>query len=137
MSFQLSLPASAESQPASELSQEQSRCLVKIFINASLACVCFARGLIHCDSPSYEDRRVDDLGHISLTSTPASYRNFLSFQGPWSANTASQLFKILVGGKDKRADQILNLVVRLFFPAHIVVAVKEISVTGVTQGESL
>lgn len=120
MSFQLVLPALLESQPASQLSsdetdvqlsQEQSLCLVKIFLNASLGCICFARGLIPSDSPTYQDRRVDDLVLIPLTSSPASYHNFLSFPGQLSVNNESQLFKVLVGGKDKRADHILNLVV--------------------------
>jgi hypothetical protein len=120
MSFQLVLPALLESQPASQLSsdetdvqlsQEQSLCLVKIFLNASLGCICFARGLIPSDSPTYQDRRVDDLVLIPLTSSPASYHNFLSFSGQLSVNNESQLFKVLVGGKDKRADHILNLVV--------------------------
>jgi hypothetical protein len=121
MSFHLMLPAPTEGQHASQvstsgeaevqLSQEQSLCLVKIFLNASLGCICFARGLIPSDSPTYQDRRVDDLVLISLASSPASYHKFLSFQGQLSANDESQPFKVLVGGKDKRADYILNLVV--------------------------
>ena len=121
MSLQLMLPAPIEARKVSlastggtakvQLSQEQTLCLVKIFLNASLGCICFARGLIPSDSPSYRDRRVDDLVLIPLTSTPASYHNFLSFQGQLSVNTESQLFKVLVGGEDKRADHILNLVV--------------------------
>jgi len=94
-----------------QLSQEQSLCLVKIFINASLGCICFARGLIPSDSPTYQDRRVDDLLLIPFTSSLASYHRFLSYQGRLSADNESQLFKVLLGGKDKRADQILNLVV--------------------------
>jgi hypothetical protein len=124
MSFQLMLPAPIGGQQALQvstggaaevrLSQEQSLCLVKIFLNASLGCICFARGLIPSDSPSYQDRRVDDLMLIPLTSSPASYHNFLSFQGQLSVNHHSQPFKILVRGKDKRADHILNLVVSYF-----------------------
>ena len=94
-----------------QLSQEQSLCLVKVFINASLGCICFARGLIPSDSPTYQDRRVDDLLLIPFTSSLASYHGFLSYQGRLSVDNESQLFKVLLGGKDKRADQILNLVV--------------------------
>lgn len=94
-----------------QLSQEQSLCLVKVFINASLGCICFARGLIPSDSPTYQDRRVDDLLLIPFTSSLASYHSFLSYQGRLSVDNESQLFKVLLGGKDKRADQILNLVV--------------------------
>src|SRR5947207_3835762 len=94
MSLQLTLPPPIETRQVSristdgaaevQLSQERSLCLVKIFLNASLGCICFARGLIPCDSPSYRDRRVDDLVLISLASTPASYHKFLSFQGQLS-----------------------------------------------------
>jgi hypothetical protein len=121
MSFQLMLPAPMEARHVSQdtrrgetepqLSQEQSLCLVKVFINASLGCICFARGLIPSDSPTYQDRRVDDLLLIHLTSSLASYHSFLSYQGHPSVDNESQLFKVLLGGKDKRADQILNLVV--------------------------
>jgi hypothetical protein len=126
MSFQLTLSAPIEGQQASQvstdgetevkLSQEQSLCLVKVFLNASLGCICFARGLITSDSPTYQDRRIDDLVLIHPTSSPTSYYDFLSFQGQLSVNHESQLFKILVGGKDKRADHILNLVVCNFSP---------------------
>lgn len=124
MSLRLMLPAPIEARQPSpvstggaaelQLSQEQSLCLVKIFLNASLGCICFARGLIPSNSPSYRDRRVDDLVLITLTSAPTSYHKFLSFQGQLSVNIESQPFKVLVGGKDKRADQILNLVVSHF-----------------------
>jgi HORMA domain len=115
------LPAPVEAQHVSpdatsgttevQLSQEQSLCLVKVFINASLGCICFSRGLIPSDSPTYQDRRVDDLSLIPLTSSLASYHSFLSYQGELSVDNESQLFKVLLGGKDKRADHILNLVV--------------------------
>jgi HORMA domain len=121
MSFQLMLPAPVEARHVSpdttsgktevQLSQEQSLCLVKIFINASLGCICFSRGLIPSDSPTYQDRRVDDLSLIPLTSSLASYHSFLSYQGELSVDNESQVFKVLLGGKDKRADHILNLVV--------------------------
>ena len=121
MSFQLMLPALTEARHVSQntrrgetevqLSQEQSLCLVKVFINASLGCICFARGLIPSDSPTYQDRRVDDLLLIPFTSSLASYHSFLSYQGRLSVDNESQLFKVLLGGKDERADQILNLVV--------------------------
>jgi hypothetical protein len=121
MSLQLMLPAPVEAQHVSpdttsgttevQLSQEQSLCLVKVFINASLGCICFSRGLIPSDSPTYQDRRVDDLSLIPLTSSLASYHSFLSYQGELSVDNESQLFKVLLGGKDKRADHILNLVV--------------------------
>jgi hypothetical protein len=124
MSFQLTLSAPIEGHRASQvstdsetevqLSQEQSLCLIKVFLNASLGCICFARGLIPSDSPTYQDRRVDDLILIPLTSSPTSYHDFLSFQGQLSVNNESQPFKILVRGKDKRADHILNLVVSRF-----------------------
>jgi hypothetical protein len=94
-----------------QLSQEQGLCLVKVFINASLGCICFSRGLIPSDSPTYQDRRVDDLSLIPLTSSLASYHSFLSYQGELSVDNESQVFKVLLGGKDKRADHILNLVV--------------------------
>jgi hypothetical protein len=118
MSFQMMLPAPMAAWDVSldtingetevQLSQEQSLCLVKIFINASLGCICFVRGLIPSDSPTYQDRRVDDL---SLISSFASYHGFLSHQGQLSVDSESQLFKVLLGGKDKRVDHILNLVV--------------------------
>lgn len=121
MSFQLMLPAPVEARHVSldttsgktevQLSQEQSLCLVKVFINASLGCICFSRGLIPSDSPTYQDRRVDDLSLIPLTSSLASYHSFLSYQGELSVDNESQVFKVLLGGKDKRADHILNLVV--------------------------
>ena len=104
---QVSMSGSTEAR----LSQEQSLCLVKVFLNASLGCICFARGLIPSDSPTYQDRRVDDLVLIRLTSSPVSYHDFTSFQGQLSVNNDSQPFKVLLRGKDKRADHILNLLV--------------------------
>ena len=121
MSYQLMLPARTEQQLSlqdsasgnadEQLSQEQSLCLVKIFLNASLGCICFARGLIPSDSSTYQTRRVDDLVLIPMAPSSSSYHDFLSFQGPLSENNESQQFKILTRGKDKRADHILNLVV--------------------------
>jgi hypothetical protein len=126
MSFQLLVPAPVEGFQASQastneraevqLSQGQSLCLVKIFLNASLGCICFARGLIPHDSPTYSDRRIDDLVLIHLTSSTASYHDFLSFKGQLSPNTESQPFKVLLRGKNKRADHILNLLVSNCLP---------------------
>ena len=103
------LPAPMEAQHVSQdtrrgeteaqLSREQSLCLVKVFINASLGCICLARGLIPSDSPTYQDRRVDDLLLIPFTSSLASYHGFLSYQGRLSVDNESQLFKVLLGGK--------------------------------------
>ena len=106
MSLQLMLAAPAQAQA---LTMEQSLCLVKVFLNASIACICFARGLIPPRSPTYQDRRVDDLDLV--TARCSTYADFLSFPGELSMNGNSQQFKILLRGRDKRADQILDLLV--------------------------
>ena len=111
--------ASTNGRTEMKLSQEQSLCLVKTFLNASLGCICFARGLIPSDSPTYQDRRIDDLVLIRLSSSPTPYHDFLSFHGQLSVNDGSQSFKVLLRGKDKRADHILNLLVRHCSPTSM------------------
>ena len=95
-----------------QLSSKQSLNLVKIFINASLGCICFSRGLIDETSQAFQNRRVDDLVSTTSTTGPTSYESFLSGQNGLSTNEESQQFKILVRGGYQRADRILDLVVR-------------------------
>ena len=93
------------------VSVEHSLCMVKVFMNASLGCICFARGLIHQDSTTFQNRRVDDLSLLTVQSASLSYQDFLSFNGQLSTRPDSQEFKILVRGRHKRADSLLNLLV--------------------------
>ena len=94
------------------MSSVQSLGMVKIFLNASLGCICFARGLLPRGSQSFEDRRTDDL-LSSGVSLPLSYEDFLHLHKDSRTGSESQPFKILVRGRDERADSILNLVVSL------------------------
>lgn len=94
-----------------QMSHEQSLCVVKIFINASIGCVCFTRALIPQLSSAFQDRYVKDLLPNTSPVTPLSYDGFLAADLRKREEEHSQQFKILVRGKDKRVDRILDLVV--------------------------
>ena len=113
MSLQLLLPApsSALAECEKQLSSQQTLRLVKIFLNASLGCICFVRGLLPSDSPAFQNRQVDDLPLTSTYASGFSYEDFVSFKRQLSADGDSQPFKILVRGKDSRSDHLLELVV--------------------------
>ena len=112
MSLQLTLPRPSAADQEIQLTSLQILYLVKIFLNASLGCICCERRLLPQDSPAFLDRRVEDLALITTNVSGLSYREFISFQGQLSVNDRSQPFKILARGKDHRADHLLRLMVR-------------------------
>lgn len=107
----LPVSTTAMSEYETRISSQQSLCLVKIFLNASLGCICFVRGLLPSNSPAYRDRQVDELVLTCADSRNLSYEEFTSLAGRLRENGESQQFKLLAGGKDKRADVLLELVV--------------------------
>ncbi len=113
MSLQLLLPtpSPALADCDTQLNSQQSLCLVKIFLNASLGCICFVRGLLRSDSRAFQNRQVDDLLLTTAHASALSYEEFTSFHGQLSADGDSQPFKILIRGEDYCADHLLELVV--------------------------
>ena len=81
--------------------------IVQVFINASIACICFERGLLPQKSPAFIDRFVDDLGD-QKSRRLLTYNDFLQIK---QSGGGKQAFKILTKGQDKKADAILNLLV--------------------------
>jgi HORMA domain len=86
---------------------EQSLAMVKIFLNAAIASILYGRELLKNLSPCFLDRCVADLFRPS---GPVNYKDFLSLNSQASEGT-SQIFKILVKGRNEQADKVLRLLV--------------------------
>lgn len=100
--------SSQQSQPS--LNKDQSLELVKIFLNASLACICHTRELINWQSECFRTRYIDQ---VSLNVEDIYH----SFCGPESASPGkSQEVRVLIRGGSRRADAILDMVVRMTNP---------------------
>lgn len=111
---QLLLPAVA--QPAEkahmELSQEQSVALVEIFLNSSLACICYSRELLNWQSSCFRRRCIDD---ISLECSPDEiYSSFIRLDSELQAG--SQELRVLVRSQNHRANRILNMLASTLWP---------------------
>jgi hypothetical protein len=90
---------------AAVINKDQSLALVKIFLNASLACICHTRELIDWESACFRKRYVDQ---ISLE-VDSIYESFCSSDARNSGN--SQEIRVLTRGYDHRADALLDMIV--------------------------
>jgi hypothetical protein len=90
-----------------ELSPDQSVALVKIFINASMACIFHTRELLDWSSSCFRTRFVDD---IMLQQKPD--RIYSTFCHDDSESTKpSQEVRVLVHSNNKSANGILEMIV--------------------------
>lgn len=90
-----------------ELSSEQSLALVKIFVNASLACICHTRELLDWSSDCFRKRFIDD---VSLDHEPGEiYNAFCSLESP--STKPSQEVRVLVQSGSSRANGVLDMIV--------------------------
>ena len=91
------------------LSQGESLALVQIFLNASLACIAHSRELIPWTSPCFRTRHIDQ---INLEDQRAEQSLYSAFQDCTSEQVeGGQEIKILVRGRHRRADQMLDMLV--------------------------
>lgn len=97
-------------QQSSALSKAQSLILVKIFLNAALACICHAREIIPWNSTALGRRWADDLQTLAWQRAGNPYLSFTQLD-PALLLQHGQEFRILLRGTDTIADEILNLLV--------------------------
>ncbi len=103
----LPMPVQVSEQESMELSQEQSVALVQIFLNASLACICYSRELLDWRSSCFRVRRIGD---ISLDCSPDEiYHAFVSLDRV--EEETSQEIRVLVRSQNHRANRILDMIV--------------------------
>lgn len=108
---QLLLPVLAQpgEKAQMELSQDQSVALVEVFLNSSLACICYSRELLNWQSSCFRRRCIDD---ISLDCSPDEiYSSFIRLDGEVQAD--SQELRVLVRSQNHRANRILNMLARI------------------------
>ena len=92
------------------LSQAESLAVVQIFLNASLACIAHARELIPWTATCFRTRYVDQIG---LDDQADGQTLYSAFQASSSMDDSEgQEIKTLVHGGHRRADQILDMLVR-------------------------
>jgi hypothetical protein len=115
-------PLAVSSSPAPRLSPAQSLAIVKIFINASIACICHARALIPWDSACFRVRYINDLHSDYWKNDIDKYYSAFCDLEPALPSAKSQEFRILTRGVDTRVNDILDLIVssrsRLWIPVH-------------------
>ena len=116
----LPMPVQASEHESMESAQAQSVALVQIFLNASLACICYARELLDWRSPCFKKRRIGD---ISLECSPDEiYNAFVSLD--CVEEETSQEIRVLVRSQNHRANRILDMIV------SIVKCCRRIELTG-------
>lgn len=99
------------------LNQSESLALVQIFLNASLACISHTRELIPWTSPGFRTRYIDQ---IDPEIPPGEQDLYAAFQALTSKNSnGGQEIRILVRGGHKRADQLLDMLVRTLNPLFV------------------
>ncbi|ETN43689.1 uncharacterized protein HMPREF1541_02848 [Cyphellophora europaea CBS 101466] len=111
MASHLMLAPLAHHKSQVELTEAQSLALVKIFLNASLACICHTRELLDWQSTCFRKRYINQ---ISLEDEN-SYDNFCHFDP--AAPGHSQEIRILVRSNDQAANQLLDLIEHGVFEA--------------------
>lgn len=92
------------------ITQEQGLALVQIFVNASLACIAHARELIPWTSPCFRTRYIEQINTVIDADARSLYSAFKALEG--NASSGGQEIRILVRGVHKRADQMLEMLVR-------------------------
>src|SRR5271156_472729 len=104
----LPIPASDLSSEMQPLSTSQSLALVEIFVNASLACICYSRELLPYHSRCFQSRFMSDLK--SWKSANSDYLAFRDLDAHLQPGV-SQEFKFLVRSENECSNQILGLLV--------------------------
>lgn len=90
------------------LDPKQSLAMVKIFINASIACICHTRQLLDWQSDCFRKRFIDD---AALDGKPDEiYYTFCHVDS--RSSKPSQEVRVLVQSNDKRANCILDMMAR-------------------------
>lgn len=112
----------AEQHP--DLDDAQSFATVQVFLNAAVACIAHTRELIPWASSCFEKRFAGQLTSCT-NETEDFYKDFCAIQT--TVDDGSQEFRILKRGHDRRADNILNFIVRTCLHIH----------TGLTHGRNL
>ncbi|RMD42484.1 hypothetical protein DV735_g2669, partial [Chaetothyriales sp. CBS 134920] len=97
-----------------ELSLEQSLQLVMIFLNASLACICYTRELLRWNSACFRIRYIEQV-RLAGIEPDRIYTTFLTTHGHSVQN--SQEIRVLVRGASSRADHVLNMLEEGVFDA--------------------
>lgn len=116
MASSMLLPFNSSLVQDTELSFEQSLALVKIFVNASLACICHTRALLNWSSDCFRTRFIDD---VSLNHEPD--RIYDAFCGIDTSSTKpSQELRVLVRSQNPRANGIIDMMVRSCFKSATV-----------------
>lgn len=96
--------------PAQEnLSRASSIALVQIFLNACLACISHTRELVPWTSASFRTRYIDEIDVTNDTDGCSLYDAFLNL--PSQDPSGGQEIRILVRGGQRRADQMLDMLV--------------------------
>ena len=93
------------------LSQTESLAFIQIFLNVSLACIAHARELIPWTSPSFITRYIDQITLEDTHEGQTAYSNFQAL-APDQISEGQEV-KALVRGGHRRADQILDMLVRI------------------------
>jgi hypothetical protein len=100
------------------LSHAESLALIQVFLNASLACIAHARELIPWRSPCFSTRCIDQIDFDSLCNGQTIYSSLHALAS--TETKTGQEVKVLIHGKDRRADQILDMLVS--FLSHCFIA---------------
>ncbi|RMZ79979.1 hypothetical protein DV738_g2955, partial [Chaetothyriales sp. CBS 135597] len=98
-----------------ELSVEESLQLVMIFLNASLACICYTRELLRWNSACFQIRYIEQVCLAAGVAPDRIYPNFLMTPGNCVQN--SQEIRVLARGNSVRADHVLNMLEEGVFDA--------------------
>lgn len=91
------------------LSQTQSVATVQIFLNAAVGCISYVRELIPWTSRCFRTRYIDQIVVDGAASGERWYSDFCYLDSKTVA--ASQEVRVLVRGQNRRADQILDMIV--------------------------
>jgi hypothetical protein len=105
MASQLMLMPPAQCKPELRLTEAQSLAFVKIFLNASIACICHTRELLDWQSACFKTRHIDQL-QIEDEDAYVSFRE----SEPKSPGN-SQEVRVLIRGENNQADQLLDMIV--------------------------
>jgi hypothetical protein len=105
MASQLMLMPPAQCKSDLRLTEAQSLAFVKIFLNASIACICHTRELLDWQSTCFKTRHIDQL-QIDDEDAYVSFRE----NEPTSPGN-SQEIRVLVRDGSSQADQLLDMIV--------------------------
>lgn len=108
----LPLPAQADEGVQAQLSHQKSVALVEIFLNATIACICYSRELLDWQSPCFKKRCVDDI-RLNCSANEV-YNDFINLDRRIQTN--SQEIRVLVRSQNHHANRIMDMLVRIPTP---------------------